>query len=38
VHEGNVVPVSRAMHTRRTQAYRWLDRFGLDPETFRRRG
>jgi transcriptional regulator with GAF, ATPase, and Fis domain len=37
VHEGNVVAVSRAMHTRRAQIYRWLDRFGLVPETFRRR-
>jgi DNA-binding NtrC family response regulator len=37
LHQGNVLAVSRALHTRRTQIYRWLARFGLQIEAFRRR-
>jgi transcriptional regulator with GAF, ATPase, and Fis domain len=37
VHEGNVLAVSKALHTRRTQVYRWLRRFAIDVEAFRRR-
>ena len=36
LHEGNVNAVSKALNTRRTQVYRWLDRFGLRPDAFRR--
>jgi len=37
VHEGNVVAVSRALNTRRAQVYRWLRRFGIEINSFRRR-
>jgi DNA-binding NtrC family response regulator len=37
VHEGNVVAVSRALNTRRAQVYRWLRRFGIEVNSFRRR-
>jgi DNA-binding NtrC family response regulator len=37
LHNGNVLAVSRALGTRRTQVYRWLQRFGIQVETFRRR-
>jgi DNA-binding NtrC family response regulator len=37
VHQGNVLAVSKALRTRRTQVYRWLHRFGLQAEAFRRR-
>jgi hypothetical protein len=36
VHHGNVVAVSRAIGTRRTQIYRWARRFGIDLDGFRR--
>ena len=36
VHRGNVVAVSRAMATRRTQIYRWARRLGIDLDSFRR--
>jgi len=36
VHRGNVVAVSRAIGTRRTQIYRWARRFGIDLDGFRR--
>jgi transcriptional regulator of acetoin/glycerol metabolism len=36
VHRGNVVAVSRAIGTRRTQVYRWARRFGIDLDGFRR--
>jgi transcriptional regulator of acetoin/glycerol metabolism len=35
-HEGNVTAVARAMGKARMQIQRWLKRFDLDPETFRR--
>jgi hypothetical protein len=34
-HRGNVVAVSRAIGTRRTQIYRWAHRFGIDLDGFR---
>ncbi|HEY0482343.1 MAG TPA: sigma 54-interacting transcriptional regulator [Kofleriaceae bacterium] len=37
VHNGNVLAVSRALRTRRTQVYRWLQRFGIQVDAFRRR-
>ena len=37
LHNGNVLAVSKALHTRRTQVYRWLQRFGIQVEAFRRR-
>ncbi|TMQ15156.1 MAG: FHA domain-containing protein [Deltaproteobacteria bacterium] len=37
LHHGNVLAVSKALHTRRTQVYRWLHRLGIQVETFRRR-
>jgi DNA-binding NtrC family response regulator len=37
LHNGNVLAVSKALHTRRTQVYRWLHRLGIQVETFRRR-
>jgi DNA-binding NtrC family response regulator len=37
VHEGNVVAVARALSTRRAQVYRWLRRFSIDVNRFRRR-
>jgi DNA-binding NtrC family response regulator len=36
LHQGNVLAVSKALHTRRTQVYRWLRRFGIQVEAFRR--
>ena len=35
LHRGNVVAVSREMGTRRTQVYRWIQRFGIQPNDFR---
>ena len=35
VHHGNVVAVSRAIGTRRTQIYRWARRFSIDLDGFR---
>jgi transcriptional regulator with GAF, ATPase, and Fis domain len=37
LHHGNVLAVSKALHTRRTQVYRWLHRLGIQVEAFRRR-
>jgi transcriptional regulator of acetoin/glycerol metabolism len=37
VHEGNVVAAAKALGTRRTQVYRWIRRFGIEVEAFRRR-
>jgi DNA-binding NtrC family response regulator len=37
LHHGNVLAVSKALNTRRTQVYRWLQRFGIRVEAFRRR-
>jgi DNA-binding NtrC family response regulator len=37
LHQGNVVAVSKAMEVRRTQIYRWLERFELDPEAYRKK-
>jgi DNA-binding NtrC family response regulator len=37
LHHGNVLAVSKALNTRRTQVYRWLQRFGIQVESFRRR-
>ncbi|HET7501575.1 MAG TPA: sigma 54-interacting transcriptional regulator [Kofleriaceae bacterium] len=37
LHQGNVLAVSKALQTRRTQVYRWLRRFGIQAEAFRRR-
>ena len=37
LHQGNVVAVSKALHTRRTQVYRWLRRLGIQADAFRRR-
>jgi DNA-binding NtrC family response regulator len=37
LHHGNVLAVSKALHTRRTQVYRWLHRLGIQVEMFRRR-
>ena len=34
-HHGNVTHVARALGKRPTQIYRWLDRCGLDPSTYR---
>jgi DNA-binding NtrC family response regulator len=36
LHEGNVADVARAMGRARMQIYRWLKRFELDPQRFRR--
>jgi DNA-binding NtrC family response regulator len=36
-HAGNVKEVAAALGKGRTQVYRWLTRYGLRPETFRRR-
>jgi DNA-binding NtrC family response regulator len=36
-HEGNVKEVASALGKGRTQIYRWLQRYGLRPESFRRR-
>jgi DNA-binding NtrC family response regulator len=35
-HGGNLSVVARAFSTSRSQVHRWLKRFGLDPESFRR--
>jgi ActR/RegA family two-component response regulator len=35
-HKGNVSAMARAMGEHRFQIQRWLERYGLDPETFRR--
>ena len=35
LHRGNVVAVSKEMETRRTQVYRWIQRFGIRPDDFR---
>ncbi|HEY5937606.1 MAG TPA: sigma 54-interacting transcriptional regulator [Kofleriaceae bacterium] len=35
LHRGNVVAVSREMGTRRTQVYRWIQRFGIQPDDYR---
>jgi transcriptional regulator with GAF, ATPase, and Fis domain len=35
LHRGNVVAVAREMETRRTQVYRWIQRFGIQPDDFR---
>ena len=35
-HRGNLAAVARAMGKARMQIHRWLDRFGLDPDHFRR--
>jgi transcriptional regulator of acetoin/glycerol metabolism len=37
LHQGNVLAVSKALQTRRTQVYRWLQRFGIRIDAFRRR-
>jgi DNA-binding NtrC family response regulator len=37
LHQGNVLAVSKALRTRRTQVYRWLHRFGIQVDSFRRR-
>lgn len=34
--KGNVSELARAMSTTRMQIHRWMKRFGLDPETYRR--
>jgi transcriptional regulator with GAF, ATPase, and Fis domain len=34
-HHGNVTHVARALGKRPAQVYRWLDRCGLDPSTYR---
>lgn len=36
-HDGNVRAVARVVGKAPTQVYRWLRRFGLDPERFRRK-
>jgi transcriptional regulator with GAF, ATPase, and Fis domain len=35
-HEGNVAAVARVLGKARTQVHRWLDRYQLDPDDFRR--
>lgn len=35
LHRGNVVAVSKELDTRRTQVYRWIQRFGIRPDDFR---
>jgi DNA-binding NtrC family response regulator len=37
LHQGNVLTVAKALNTRRTQVYRWLQRFGIRADAFRRR-
>jgi DNA-binding NtrC family response regulator len=37
LHQGNVLTVAKALNTRRTQVYRWLQRFGIRVDAFRRR-
>jgi transcriptional regulator with GAF, ATPase, and Fis domain len=36
-NDGNVSETARALGKARTQVNRWLDRFGVDPDSFRRR-
>jgi len=36
VHQGNVLAVAKTLNTRRTQVYRWLQRFGIRVDAFRR--
>jgi len=35
-HRGNVTQTARELDTSRTQVQRWMRRFGIDPEAFRR--
>ena len=35
-HKGNVSEIARIMGCSRMQVHRWMQRFGFDPETFRR--
>ena len=35
-HEGNVAEVARALGKARMQVHRWLKRFGIDPDRYRR--
>jgi DNA-binding NtrC family response regulator len=35
-HSGNIAEVARVLGKGRTQIHRWLERYGLDPERFRR--
>jgi len=35
-HEGNVAEVARALGKARMQVHRWLKRFVIDPERYRR--
>jgi len=35
-HEGNISAVARAMGKARMQIHRWMKRFGLEPESFRK--
>ena len=35
-HDGNLADVAREMGKARMQVHRWLKRFGIDPNTFRR--
>jgi transcriptional regulator of acetoin/glycerol metabolism len=37
LHQGNVLAVARTLNTRRTQVYRWLQRFEIRVDAFRRR-
>jgi transcriptional regulator of acetoin/glycerol metabolism len=37
LHEGNVLAVSKALGVRRTQVYRWLQKFGIQVDMFRRK-
>jgi transcriptional regulator of acetoin/glycerol metabolism len=37
-HQGNISAVARAMRCTRTQVHRWLKRWGIDPQSFRRDG
>jgi len=35
-HEGNISAVARAMGKARMQIHRWMRRFGIGPDEFRR--
>jgi DNA-binding NtrC family response regulator len=35
-HQGNIAAVARVMNKGPTQIHRWMKRFGIDPESFRR--
>ena len=35
-HQGNIAAVARHMGKARMQVQRWLKRYGIDPERFRR--